>query len=286
MNPLPPPATQGRILVADDDEAFRRSTVQVLKFHGFSVEGACDGPSALEWLVAGGFDLLISDISMPGNEKLELIRGLPERLSGLPVILLTGHPTVETATESFRLPVVAYLTKPLEVTELLAVVRRAIADGRALRSLDAHRERLLSWCHSLDSLRSALRTPGMGSEWAEPRQAYLTLSINHIIESLLDLRAFTEHLVEPDAPATVARRLESSRPLVLLEALRDTIAVLEKTKSSFKSKELGDLRVRLEQLVRGTRGGSGPGAGAGPDPGGARLPEGAAEPAKEFGESH
>ena len=84
----------------------------------------------------------------------------------------------------------------------------------------------------------------------------------------------------------MARRLESSRPLVLLEALRDTIAVLEKTKSSFKSKELGDLRVRLEQLVRGTRGGSGPGAGAGPDPGGARLPEGAAEPAKEFGESH
>jgi DNA-binding NtrC family response regulator len=111
------------ILIADDEETFLYSTADLLRKEGYHCDCAPDGQTAAKMLRKDDYDLLIADIRMPGNGDLELIRDLPRIAEGLPVILVTGYPSMTTALESFHLPVVAYLTKPVEWQELLASVK-------------------------------------------------------------------------------------------------------------------------------------------------------------------
>ena len=114
-------ANKGRVLIADDDEAFRTATKAFLRRQGFDCENAKDASTAIEMLRNSDFELLISDINMPGNAGLELVEKLPDIAAALPVILLTGHPSVQSAARSVRLQVVAYLVKPCDADELLSL---------------------------------------------------------------------------------------------------------------------------------------------------------------------
>ena len=123
--------TRGRVLIADDDEAFRTATTAFLRRQGFDCESARDSSTATEKLRDADFELLISDINMPGNAGLEFVEKLPEIAAALPVILLTGHPSVQSAARSVRLRVAAYLVKPCDAEELLTLSEQAIANYRA-----------------------------------------------------------------------------------------------------------------------------------------------------------
>jgi DNA-binding NarL/FixJ family response regulator len=72
------------------------------------------------------YDLLIADIKMQGNSDLEFIKALPQIAGEMPVILVTGYPSLNSAIESIQLPVVAYLVKPFELNELLVRVKDVI----------------------------------------------------------------------------------------------------------------------------------------------------------------
>jgi CheY-like chemotaxis protein len=102
-------------LIADDEETFLLSTADLLRREGYHCDCAPDGKRAAEMLGKGEYDLLIADIKMPGNGNLELVREMPRLAEGLPVILVTGYPSLKTAMESFQLPVAAYLPKPVEL---------------------------------------------------------------------------------------------------------------------------------------------------------------------------
>src|SRR5438105_4070113 len=104
--------TLGRILLADDDELLRDGLSSQLVRTGYECVCADTGHAALELLRNESFDAVIADIHMPGNSGLEMVEAVPQIVAGLPVILLTGNPTMETATRSVRLPVYAYLVKP------------------------------------------------------------------------------------------------------------------------------------------------------------------------------
>lgn len=108
MNPThsEPP---GPLLFADDDTAVREGLSELLRRVGFEVVGAASAAEALDCLAAKEFDALVSDIHMPGNSGLELIANVPQIAAGLPVILLTGRPSVETAARSVRLAVTPIL---------------------------------------------------------------------------------------------------------------------------------------------------------------------------------
>lgn len=247
------PTGPGRVLLADDDEVFRDATTRLLRHRGFAVEGAADAATALALLRSSAVEVLIADICMPGNANLELLRELPQVAAGLPVILLTGQPTVATAAQSIRFDVEAYLLKPVDVEELVGLVRQAIANHRAIQAIHVHRQRLQAWTQDLDQIQAVLGTSAPGGKGAAPWQTYLGLSLHNIIASLVELKTFIEALAPQPEPLPAGHRLESARPLVLLEALRETIAVLEKSKTAFKSRELGELRAKLEQLVQGPR---------------------------------
>ncbi len=129
-----------RILCVDDDPAFLHATAELLRVEGCLCDQATDVAAAINLLRAQPYELLIADVKMPGNDELELIKALPKISADLAVILVTDYPSLETAIESIRLPVTAYLTKPVDFDELLVLVRKGIHDVRALRKVQAHHD--------------------------------------------------------------------------------------------------------------------------------------------------
>ena len=234
----------GRILLADDDGAFRVATTAFLRQQGYECESVPDAGAAAKLLGASEFDLLISDIQMPGNAGLEFIEGLPQAATGLPEILLTGHPSMQSAVRSVRLRVAAYLVKPCDPDELLGLASQAIANYHSYRAVSANRERLENWARDLAKIEEVLRTSPAGA--AASMEAYFNLTLRNLLAALVDLKQFNEVLTRPGKGGS----LENA---ALHKALQETIAVLERTKQSFKSKELGELRKRLEGLLQATR---------------------------------
>ncbi len=133
--------TTSRILVADDEPLYRETTSELLRDEGYEclcVENAND---AIEVLKEHSFDLILSDLNMPGNLKLELLKEGRTKYSHVPMIVITGVPSIPSAIESVRLGIADYLLKPVKFDELLAAVRRALeqpaASANATTQLDA-----------------------------------------------------------------------------------------------------------------------------------------------------
>lgn len=242
-------AEEGRILIADDEEVFLHSTADLLRRQGHECDTAQDGPAAIKMLGAKEYDLLIADIRMPGNPELELILDLPKIAAELPVILVTGYPSLRSAIQSVQLPVAAYLVKPFEFDELLAQVQVSIEHIHTYRTIRSARQRMLDLCHDLQSIEQAMSiVPREGSTITV--DAFLRLTIGNIAGGLADLKYLTEACVLQDSEQPVCRLFRCPREAMFMESLLETIDVLKDTKKSFKSKELGELRARLEGTVR------------------------------------
>jgi two-component system, NtrC family, response regulator AtoC len=132
-----------RILIADDEPLFLKTTAALLRKEGFQCTCAPNGTVALEALSNESFDLILSDLNMPGNMKLELLRESRNNWREIPLIVVTGAPTLPTAVESIRLGIADYLLKPVKFDDLLSSIRRALVqrvhprkhvDGRATTS--------------------------------------------------------------------------------------------------------------------------------------------------------
>ncbi|QDU36152.1 Transcriptional regulatory protein ZraR [Maioricimonas rarisocia] len=122
-----------RILIADDEPLFLRTTGELLRREGYRCVCVSDAASAMEQLRQHSFDLVLSDLNMPGNFKLELLHDHSKHRSRIPLIVVTGVPTLPSAIESIRLGIADYLLKPVRVEDLLASVRRALDLRRKAR---------------------------------------------------------------------------------------------------------------------------------------------------------
>lgn len=121
-----------RVLLVDDDEALVRIHALVLRQHGYEVETAADGTTALLAARRARFDLVVSDIQMRRMDGLELVATLRGDGLDVPVVLMTGHPDVETAIQAIDLGVVRYLPKPVDGPRLL----HAVGEGLRAHILD------------------------------------------------------------------------------------------------------------------------------------------------------
>ncbi|MFH5804706.1 sigma-54-dependent transcriptional regulator [Alienimonas sp. DA493] len=117
-----------RILIADDEPLFRTTTAKLLEQAGYDCECVADADAAMAKLRAEPFDLVLSDLNMPGNFKLELLRDQHENRRGVPIVVVTGVPSLPTAIDSIRLGIADYLLKPVKLDDLLVSVKRAL-DG-------------------------------------------------------------------------------------------------------------------------------------------------------------
>ncbi|TWT46950.1 Transcriptional regulatory protein QseF [Thalassoglobus neptunius] len=119
-----------RILIADDEPLFLRTTGELLRKSGFECVCVPDAKSAMAELETGDFDLVLSDLNMPGNLKLELLRKHSDLQPEIPLIVITGVPTLPSAIESVRLGIADYLVKPVKFEDLLNSVKKALANSR------------------------------------------------------------------------------------------------------------------------------------------------------------
>ena len=132
-----------KILVFDDDKSLRRILEFNLSEEGFEVSTAEDGVSALEALKAAEFDLLLTDIQMPGLDGMELLRKVKAQYPQTEVIMITAFGTIESAVEAMRGGAVDYLTKPVDLDRLRKIL------GHVGRNADLR--------HEIDTLRGQLR---------------------------------------------------------------------------------------------------------------------------------
>ena len=113
------------ILVVDDHAGMAKTVAEILRYSGYVVEIAHSGPEALEKLVDGRFDCLLSDIRMPGMNGIELYRTIKARRPGLPTLLMTAYSADGLVQEGLAEGVRAVLPKPLDIDELLALIALA-----------------------------------------------------------------------------------------------------------------------------------------------------------------
>ena len=195
----------------------------------------------------GSGSILIADVKMPGNGELELVREARRLTQGMPVMLVTGDPCLDSAINSVQLSVAAYLTKPLDSDELRDRVRVLMERSGSHRTISKVRRHLWNCVHDLEDIECGGPSPPDAPRGAAGMVSIVTIrTLASCLSELLRMNAArssdgnSSNLCELlDCPQQPAHRV----------AIRETIEVLKKTKSTFKSKELAELRARLERLL-------------------------------------
>lgn len=115
-----------KLLIVDDEEIIRSSCIRILSAEGYSVETAGNGEEALKKLQEESFDLVLTDLMMPGISGIELLQRIKEEWPGTEVVVITGHGTVQTAVEALRRGAYDFIEKPFSPDILLHAAERCL----------------------------------------------------------------------------------------------------------------------------------------------------------------
>jgi EAL domain-containing protein (putative c-di-GMP-specific phosphodiesterase class I) len=127
------PSAVGTVLVVDDEPDLLNAYARALTALGFSIKKATNGREAVEHLAGSRFDAIVSDLSMPELDGIGLLRAVRETDLDVPVVLITGGASLETALQAVELGALRYLQKPVERTQLSTVVTQAVRLGKMAR---------------------------------------------------------------------------------------------------------------------------------------------------------
>jgi two-component system, NtrC family, nitrogen regulation response regulator NtrX len=130
------------ILVVDDEAGVRGSLAGILGDEGYAVETAESGEAALHALAARRFDLVLLDVWLPGADGLEVLGRIRETDAELPVVVISGHGTIETAVKAVRIGAQDFVEKPLSLEKTLLAVRNALKRRRLESEVAALKRRL------------------------------------------------------------------------------------------------------------------------------------------------
>src|SRR5580658_8794768 len=119
-----------RILVVDDEESLGRAIARKLVASGYDVQLATDGRKAAELLADVTFDAILSDLDMPRLNGIQLLQIVRQRDLEVPVVLMTGNPSLKSAMQAVEHGALQYLVKPVDLQELGKVVARAVRLNR------------------------------------------------------------------------------------------------------------------------------------------------------------
>ena len=115
-----------KVLVVDDEDVVHASIQRILTRYGYEVVGVTSGQEGLDLMVQEAFDVVITDLMMPGMNGVKMLAEMKERKIETPAIMITGYPTIKTAVEALRLGAVDYIPKPFTRKELLNPLNRAL----------------------------------------------------------------------------------------------------------------------------------------------------------------
>ena len=145
---LEPAPGHGRVLIVEDDRGLLEVYADLLMDAGFEVAVASDGQAALRALQAEPFDVVLSDVVMPGSNGVDLLRAVRTRDLDVPVVLVTGNPSVETAVQAVEMGALHYLLKPVAAAELV----RCVSSAARLRRLAAVKREALRYLGQTDGM--------------------------------------------------------------------------------------------------------------------------------------
>lgn len=121
-----------RILVVDDEEAIRSVLADLFEGLGYQVCQQDNGKAGLQSALSEELDLVILDLSLPGCDGLELLRSLKESKPDLPVLIITGYASMDSALEAMKLGAYDYITKPFDLDEVQIIAERAAERSRLI----------------------------------------------------------------------------------------------------------------------------------------------------------
>ncbi|MBK6444728.1 MAG: sigma-54-dependent Fis family transcriptional regulator [Bacteroidetes bacterium] len=151
-----------RILIIDDEKAIRNTLRDILQYEKFEVDEAADGLEGLKKAEAGNFDLVLCDIKMPKMDGIEVLSKLQEMNPDLPVVMISGHGTIETAVEAIKKGAYDYIAKPPDLNRLLVTVRNAmdrsslITETKSLKRKVFKTREMIGKSASIDQIRTMI----------------------------------------------------------------------------------------------------------------------------------
>ena len=213
-----------RLLIVEDEPLIARFLARGLRSEGYTVAVAGDGQVAVDRLAAGGWDLVILDLMLPGMDGFEVLREISGRRLGAPVLVLSARRAVETKVAALDAGASDYLAKPFALDELLARVRALLRRGTPAEAGEAY---AAATSFTLDG-------PGHALELADGRRVplserefavleYLSRTPNQIVSRERILNAVWEYQFDPRSNVVdvyVGRLRRKLEPLVHIETVR------------------------------------------------------------------
>ncbi len=142
-----------KVLIVDDDSTLRELLSETIHGMGYMVDTAENGEDALKKLKREKYDLVVSDLKMPGMDGLKLLDHIKSLDSNILVIIITAYATLESAVKAIEKGAYDYIAKPFRLDEFVVVVRNACEKLRLLRQRDSLLEELRGAYAELERLR-------------------------------------------------------------------------------------------------------------------------------------
>ncbi len=199
-----------RILIVDDEGSLLLTLVANLELEGFDVVGAQDANSALRLVREGHFDLVLTDIRMPGMSGLELFRSIRSIRPDMPVILMTAFAAENLINQAVQEGVFAVLPKPFEIEHVIFALTRAFSRPMVLLVDDADAARPLATALQSIGLPSRITSSHQTSLQAVQEGPADVVLIN--VEAIADGPALVEDILQLDASIAVIATSSSAAP--------------------------------------------------------------------------
>ncbi len=139
------------ILVVDDDYIARDVVISLLQKEGYPVDSASDGLEAIRKIQRAHFEMIITDLKMPGADGIEVLREALRLNPDVAVVIITAYGTLENALEAIKIGAYDYITKPFKLQELLIVVENARHRAGLIRENRQLREAVLGMSRSVEA---------------------------------------------------------------------------------------------------------------------------------------
>ena len=125
-----------RILIIDDERAIRNALREILEYENYQVDEAEDGATGIELVNKESYDVILCDIKMPKMDGIEVLENI-QKTTDAPVVMISGHGTIETAVEAIRKGAYDFIAKPLDLNRLLITLRNAMDKSRLVTETKA-----------------------------------------------------------------------------------------------------------------------------------------------------
>lgn len=199
---IPTMEEKTNVLIADDEDGLRSTIAAWLTDEGFAVDEAPDGKEAIRKVQEKDYDIALLDIKMPGANGLEVLRYIKKNSSSTEIVMMTGMSDVTMAVEAMKLGAREYLTKPLDMDQLVPQLRTLLkkrdAEDRIRRLQSDHTARLLYDLHNpIAGLKQSIGylLKGMAGPLGDHQKellGYMTNSIDKVILLLNDMMDLTK----------------------------------------------------------------------------------------------